>query len=65
MQTLTYAKESLVGDLLDGRKTDAEKEELMESGSDEKRQIDQLVANVKATQQALDIVTDMSGHGRK
>ncbi len=51
-----------MGDLLDGRGSDEEKEELMDTGSDEKRQIDELVATVNATQQALDIVTNMSGY---
>ena len=60
-QTITYVKEDLVGDLVEGRKTDEEKEELMDTGSDEKRQIDELVATVNATEQALDIVTNMSG----
>jgi hypothetical protein len=41
---MRYAKEDLLGDLLKGRSTDAEKAELMESGGEDKRRIAELVA---------------------
>lgn len=58
--TLQYAKLDLLGDLLSGRETQEEKEELMDGGSDEAKKIAQLLVLKDAMDQAINILTDIS-----
>ena len=57
---LKFVRKDLIGELLDGRIADPEKEELMETGHDEQRRINENVAMLKATEEALKIVEEIS-----
>ena len=59
-QTIKFINEDLKGELLYNKKSEDEINNLMETGHDEKRRIEQLVTATKATEQALKIVSDIS-----
>ena len=60
LQTIKFINEDLKGELLYNKKSEDEINNLMETGHDEKRRIEQLVTATKATEQALKIVSDIS-----
>ena len=57
--TLQYAKEDMLGDLLSGRETQEQKEDLMEDGSDFNK-ISELLIVKDATEQAISILQELS-----
>lgn len=59
-QVLKYVKEDLKGDLLHDKKSEDAINDLMETGPEDKRRIEQLTSAVKATEKALEIVSDIS-----
>ena len=59
-QTIQFINEDLKGELLHNKKSEEEINNLMETGPDDKRRIEQLVTATKATEKALKIVSDIS-----
>ena len=59
-QTVKFINEDLKGELLYNKKSEDEINNLMETGPDDKRRIEQLVKATQATEQALKTVSDIS-----
>ena len=58
--TLNYSQKYLAGDILSMGITEEEIETLMDTSAEDKRRIDQLKATKRATEEALEIISDMS-----
>ena len=58
-QTVTYIKENLTGDIVDLTKTDEDKEELLCRDEQVEKKINELSNNIKAAEEAMNILTEM------
>ena len=57
---LSYIKTDLVGDLLEDKNTDEQKEQLMETGVDDQRKINESAAALKASKEALETIKELT-----